>query len=231
MASKSSYTVLKSIPLRIDLDALIRALHLSEPTVFRDDLAQLVKEAETIAKPKGIYRLSGIEHLGDDLVRIDEVEFQSRVLCVNTDHANRVFPFIATCGRELDAWAHGIDDIMQQFWAENIKEFALRAAIQALGDHLVTTFQPGKRATMNPGSLADWPISQQRGLFSLFDDVAGTIGVELTESFTMVPIKSVSGLWFETEKGFQNCQLCPRENCRNRRAPYDPHLFDLKYRG
>ncbi len=46
----------------------------------------------------------------------------------------------------------------------------------------------------------------------------------------MVPTKSVSGILFPAEESFASCQLCPRENCPNRRAPYDPELFDRKFR-
>jgi hypothetical protein len=76
---------------------------------------------------------------------------------------------------------------------------------------------------MNPGSgPADtWPIRQQKELFSLFGDVEAAIGVRLTESFLMIPNKTVSGLVFATESDFATCSLCPRDVCRNRRAPYD----------
>ena len=72
---------------------------------------------------------------------------------------------------------------------------------------------------MNPGPLKDWPLGEQRQLFFLFGDVKQAIGVELTESFLMYPVKSVSGIIFPTEVNYENCQLCPRENCPGRRAP------------
>ena len=42
-------------------------------------------------------------------------------------------------------------------------------------------YEPGKLSSMSPGSLEDWPISQQRPLFSLFGDVEAKIGVKLTK--------------------------------------------------
>ena len=79
-------------------------------------------------------------------------------------------------------------------------------------------------SAMNPGSLEDWPISEQRQLFSILGDVESLIGVRLTDSFLMLPIKSVSGVYFPKEITFQSCQLCPRERCQGRRAPYDEKL-------
>jgi hypothetical protein len=40
----------------------------------------------------------------------------------------------------------------------------------------------------------------------------------------MLPTKSVSGIFFPTETSYENCQLCPRENCPNRRAEYNKAL-------
>jgi hypothetical protein len=65
-----------------------------------------------------------------------------------------------------------------------------------------------------------WPIEQQRSLFALFGDVEALIGVALTESYLMLPTKSVSGVYFETDQSFISCQLCTREACPGRRAKY-----------
>ena len=83
---------------------------------------------------------------------------------------------------------------------------------------------------MNPGSLADWPLSEQRVLFALLGDTQDAIGVQLTSSLLMVPTKSVSGIIYPTAETFASCQLCPRRGCPNRRAAYDPQLFEQKYR-
>jgi hypothetical protein len=44
--------------------------------------------------------------------------------------------------------------------------------------------------------------------------------VRLTESMLMIPRKSVSGIFFPSEEGFVACQLCERENCPSRKAPF-----------
>jgi hypothetical protein len=40
----------------------------------------------------------------------------------------------------------------------------------------------------------------------------------------MVPRKSISGILFPSEEGFQSCQLCERASCPGRRAPFDVSL-------
>jgi hypothetical protein len=75
-------------------------------------------------------------------------------------------------------------------------------------------------AAMNPGSLADWPIHEQRPLFRLIGDTESAIGVRLQPSLLMWPTKSVSSIFFPTSSDFVSCQLCPRQGCPNRRATY-----------
>ena len=78
----------------------------------------------------------------------------------------------------------------------------------------------GHLSHMNPGSLPQWPLSQQRVLFSLLGDVTGAIGVELTESCLMIPAKSTSGILFDSDTEYNNFRFCPMENCPGRSAPF-----------
>jgi hypothetical protein len=83
---------------------------------------------------------------------------------------------------------------------------------------------------MSPGRVPYWPLTQQRPLFELLGNPKDTVGVRLTQSCLMVPNKSVSGIRFPTEESFETCQLCPREGCPGRKAPYDSGLYDRRYR-
>jgi hypothetical protein len=223
--------VLKDIPFELNLPGLLERLHLEEGSADAARVRQMAEEAQAVARPKAMYGVAYIDEKGDDYVIVDGVRLTSRVLRVNLDGAHRVFPYVATCGRELEEWSRSITDMLESFWASAIKEEALRCALTAMGKDLEHRLQPGKTSDMNPGSLEDWPMSQQRQLFALVGNPLETIGVELTESFLMVPIKSVSGLRFPTETGFQSCQLCPRERCPGRRAPYDRDLWQKRYAG
>jgi hypothetical protein len=221
---------LDDIPFQIDVGDLRTKSRVKEESRRADDLRRLVETAQAIGKPKALYKVAFVESKDTNTVVVDGVTFTSRVLRVNLESAHRVFPFVATCGMELEDWARSIDDLLQRYWAETISEMALRAARQALDEHLVGRYQPGPISAMNPGSLGDWPLREQRPLFALLGDPHHSIGVRLMDSFLMVPIKSVSGILFPTQESFASCQLCPREACPGRRAPYDPDLYDKKYR-
>lgn len=225
-----STEIIDNIPFQLDLALLQDKLRVKKDSSYWGRLQSIVAEAQAIAQPKALYKVALVDEKGDDFVVLDGVRFSSRILRVNLDPAQRVFPYAATCGTELHDWADSLDDILERYWADVICELALRAAGEALATRLAARYQPGQTASMNPGSLGDWPLKEQRALFQLLGNPEQAIGVRLLQSCLMVPSKSVSGIQFPTEEGFANCQLCPRVDCPGRRAPYDPELYDRKYK-
>lgn len=221
---------LTDIPFNPDLAALAQDLRLPPDSSDGADLAALLGEARAIARPRALYRAAYIEGRGEDWVIVDGVRLTSRVLAVNLADVHRCFPYAASCGPELAAWAEGLDDLLTRYWADAIMTGALRAAITAVKDHLTDVHRVGKTATMNPGSLEDWPLPEQAPLFRLLGDVQAATGIELLDTYLMQPVKSVSGIRFAREETFESCQLCPREGCPGRRAPYDAALYERRYR-
>ncbi len=217
--------VLDNIPFGIDAGEVLRQAHL---TGLDDEIEQaaleLVDAARRVARPKALYEVCYVESRTDDTTQIGAIEFTSRVLRINLDGVERVFPYVVTCGAELDEMAGRQGDMLLGYCLEIIKERALGAAWTCLRECLQTKYALGQTSSMNPGSLDDWPITQQNELFSIFGDVEKLIGVKLTQSCLMLPNKSVSGIVFPTEVTFESCQLCPRPVCENRRAEFDPEL-------
>jgi len=221
--------VLSNIPFDIGAEALLADLRIGPVGERADAIREVVETIRPLVKPKAIYDAVYVENRQRDTVDISGVTFTSRVLRVNLDEAERVFPFIATCGREVHERAASYDDPMLRYCLDTIMANALRAASGYLHQCVKEKYALGQTSAMSPGSLEDWPLTQQRQLFSILGDVRGSIGVELTDSFLMVPIKSVSGIIFPTEIRFESCQLCPREGCRARRAAYNPKLWEERY--
>lgn len=195
-----------------------------------DQLTGFAESAAGVAQPKAVYiRARAVAGTGDK-VWINGIPFASRILSVNLDGVSEVFPFVATCGMELENWAATITDENRQAWLSVIRETALRIILEKLSGHLNTTYHPGETSVMNPGSLADWPISQQQPLFELIGNVEKRIGVRLLASGMMVPGRTVSGIRFPSGEKFENCMLCPRKDCPIRRCPYNLVLYETKYR-
>jgi hypothetical protein len=221
--------LLDRIPFNVDPVQLIELLHVQKGDRDYEDLEKLIEEARTIAKPRAIYKVAFIESRGYDHVVMEGIEFKSRVLAVNLEKAHRAFPFAATCGMELENWEKSYTDRLARHWIEAIKGVALGQALRAFENHLEEKFLPGQTSMMNPGSILDWPIQEQKPLFKLLGDVKAATGIELTGELLMIPSMSVSGIRFQTEQRFESCQLCPWENCPARRAPYQPGLYQRKY--
>lgn len=219
-------TILDPLPFTPDFQQLIASLKIKPGSPTAAELQRLLDQAITLGRPKALYKVTTVEPGGNSTVLLDGIPFHSRIMCLNLDGIHRAFPYIATCGLELHQWKESFADPFTGYLVDTITALALQSAIETLFTHLERQYGLGKTATMNPGSLEDWPLQAQTPLFDLLDDPNAAIGVSLTNSLLMIPRQSVSGLLFETEKDFVNCQLCPRDACPNRRAPYDQALRD-----
>lgn len=222
--------ILDDIPFEADEKGLAELLRIRPGTKGAADFSAILREACTAARPKAAFAVASADVSGDDSVGIGAVRFTSRILRVNLGKAGVVFPFVATCGTELEEWSSGMSGTLHAFWAENIMLMALGNAVARMEAHLKERLDVPELSTMNPGSLADWPIEEQAPLFALLGEAAQAVGVRLTESLVIRPLKSVSGISFVSEEGFVNCSLCPREGCGSRRAPYDAGLYGERYR-
>ncbi len=231
-------TILDDIPFSIDPDALFARLHLAPDGDYAGEIHALIDSARRVARPRALYRPATVQRRDADAVLIaasdqppTPVRFESRALRVNLDGVEQVFAYVATCGRELDAIPLAPADIFGQFCHDTIKEMALWVALVHLHEHLTDTYGLQRLASMNPGSgeANVWPIEQQRQLFAFLGNTEATIGVVLTESCLMRPNKSVSGIFYPSENGFESCQLCRREDCPERRVPFDPGLWERTF--
>lgn len=221
--------IIDKIPFEIDKSVLFNKLRIKDGSSHAGNLETMIQEAQEAASPKAGYTAAYIDDRGEDYLIISGIRFTSRVLRINLENVYRVFAYLITCGSELERWSSQFNDLLDQFFADTIKEMALRNAMKTLKSYIDAHYQPGKSSTMSPGSLEDWPIQEQLPLFRLLGPIPDRAGVYLTESLMMVPTKTVSGIRFSSEESFESCQLCPRERCPGRRALYESSLLHTKY--
>lgn len=186
---------------------------------IEDELLELLDEADMAADPLVLFgvcpvtgsgQVGGI-HTGSDLVA-DKLRGKSRV-----------FPYIVTCGPKLENWSRQYQsDFLLSFWADEIKKRFLTDMSKSFHAHLKNHYHTaGHLAALNPGSLPGWPISGQEALFEMLGGrtfVEEAIGVTYSDSYLMHPTKTISGIAFESDVFYENCQYCPLANCPNRRA-------------
>lgn len=213
--------VLSSIPVRLEAKGIAPRFRLDPARAGGVGLEDLVALAVRLIAPRAVVETAFAEKKGEASVEIAGVTLTSLVLRRNLDRAIKVFPYILTIGPELEREAAAQGDLLRQYYLEEIANIALEQAAAWLAGHLEARSGLGGLSTMSPGSLEDWPLSEQARLFSIFGDTESPIGVRLNENMLMVPRKSISGIFFPSEEGFVACRLCDREKCPSRKAPFD----------
>lgn len=211
---------LDGFPIELSLEEALARLNIDERRAEKLQANEILKTAMSLIHPRAIHVQSSVTSHGRDNVRIGGVDFASRILTKNLDGTETVFPYIITIGEALETEARASKNILGQLLLDELGNSALDASVRYLQSHISQKLGLKMICHMSPGQL-DWSISQQRQLFSMFDDVESKIGVKLTDSLLMIPRKSVSGIMFPTETPFTSCQLCQRRNCSSRKVPYD----------
>lgn len=153
-----------------------------------DKAMNMIEENVT---PKSLYRIFECT-VGEKAVTINKYQFNSARLAKNLAGSKRVVVFGATLGTECDR-------LIKIASATDIAlAMALQAAaaskIEEVCDSLEETIKKEHHVTLrqrySPGYF-DLDISQQKEFFSLIE-LTKRIGLTLTDTFEMVPTKSVT---------------------------------------
>ena len=206
--------LVETVPLEFDLESLGCRLRIRPgQTKFMDRLSRLAEEAARVA------RLCGLTILDEENVQVGEVTFSSPLLRQKMDGLERAFPYLASEGTELADWSLSLSSSLEQVFASALREVAVQQAENLLERTLLERYGIAQVSAMNPGSLKVWSLEEQVLLFELLAPLPEKLGVTLLPSLMMRPEYSVSGVFFQTDSKFYNCQLCPKKECPNRRTP------------
>ena len=218
---------IRDIPFTISPEEAAKALHVMEDDY--DEFLDVYNEIVPLLSPALYFGVEEIKSNDGRRVVIGDQTFESRILAVNIKDVHKVYPYVSTSGRAAYDRAQQYDDSLYSFWAHGICELALKKSMAPAFEEAKARLGVSALNSMNPGSLSDFPISQQKPLFDLLRNVEEECGVMLTDTFLMIPVKSGSGIWFESDKHYANCMMCPRVNCPNRRADYREDMFEAEY--
>lgn len=152
--------------------------------------------------------------------------FHSPKLAKTMCSSREIVCFLATVGPQLD------EEVSRLSAKGRISSaYILDAMGSGLVESVVDNFQDKMSKKMRPQGMGvtvrfspgycDWPLTQQRELFSLLD--AQELGVKLSRSCLMTPRKSISGVFGihpldQQLQPYIPCQECGRKNCAARRA-------------
>lgn len=215
------------IPVTLERDALFRLIKGERTrTMMEKYMDEVIRVAAPAVRAKALYRVACIGARDSEWVEIDGVRFTSKVLAKSLANIDNVFPYIVTCGKELDELPISPKDHLRYYCLDIIKMHVLFQAMQYFLNYMREKYALKEITHLHPGEFADWPIEQQEPLFSLFQNTEGAIGVKLSSTKTIQPIKSGSGILFSSGASFESCALCLQAKCPGRRAPYNPRLAE-----
>ena len=188
------------------------------------EIDEMIDYCQTIACPKAFIKAAEIAEADENGCTLDGTRFTGPLIAEKLSNVGATaVGYVITCGRELHDYAESLtDDILMQSAAMDVCLAYLQMIRTEANAYVKETYFPDAHmAVLNPGSLNSWPLSGQRELFAFLGEGADATGIELKESMLMVPYKSGSGVYFKTEKHYENCMRCPKLDCPGRRAPYN----------
>ncbi len=181
--------------LKYDLQETARYLgykHGAEPSeIIRELIDEAYEALCEVVNPRYIFKEYDFSRT-DGGITVDGVDFKSLKLLNHLKDSTSVILFSATLGQ-------GVDDLIRKYSAEDI---AMAAVVQAVSssmvenlcdiacDELKEQIKGEHRPRFSPG-YGDFDISYQKEFFSLLP-VEEKLGVYLTESFMMMPTKTVT---------------------------------------
>ena len=126
-----------SIPVSLNLKETLKRLRVSDENKYiKKVVEELIDIVRSIAKPKAVYEISRVNTRKGDSLDIGGVRFTSHVLRVNLEKLEKVFPYVVTCGRELDEIEIPQSQLMKYYFLDQIKEIIVRSALSYLQDDI-----------------------------------------------------------------------------------------------
>ena len=182
------------------------------------------RDLEACAAAKSIYRIFECEHTGENELQIGKMNITSRSLGRNLKGCGSVFLLGATLGT-------GVDLMMKRFSLTDMaKTVVLQACAAAYLEEYLDQLQEkiGEelrqqekwlRPRFSPG-YGDFDIHHQKDILQMLD-TAKTIGLTMTDSYMLTPVKSVTaliGISDSDEKcHIKGCESCGKTDCIYRR--------------
>ena len=220
--------------LKIDLNEMYLLMGYGNQAPDEQYIKQIDKmlyELSICCTPEYGYVVHPGKRLDSETLQIAETILKpGKIITSSIREADHFAVFIATAGKGFDEWnqkiQHG-DDMVRAFFADSLGSVLAEACVAVLKERFEREMTEQGLFVSNsysPG-YCDWPLVEQRKLFSFFPEQF--CGVTLTESCLMVPIKSVSGIigiGQHVKKRLYSCDVCTMTTCVKNRKKYAADL-------
>jgi len=213
--------IINNAEIELDLNKIRRKIKINKDDPIDKDLIKLFNDIKKIAKPKGIYIPIVIDDIGENYIKTKNILLNSRILRENLKNSKKFFPYIATIGIELEEWYQNIEVVSEQYISNIILQEICYIMKKMIIKNIKNNYNINSASSMSPGTLKDWKLSERDKLLQLFKGDEKRIGVKTLNDNLISPIISVYGIVFEDMNDYNNCRLCPKENCPNRSADFE----------
>ena len=203
---------------------LLERLHCDESDEIYIRARELLDKAIPLLHPAFVVKEFPVDEIRKDGVVVGGVFFNSRITAKKLNGEKTVFVYIATCGRKINEYIDSLTDVLDKYILDQVAYLAYLQAMDIMSLKVESTFKIERHIRLCPGSIIDWSIADVKKIFVLMEGLYQKIDVNVLESGLINPLKSTSGLFYETLEEFESCAICPRANCENRRMAFDEDL-------
>jgi hypothetical protein len=200
---------------------------------FSNNVKRKVEKLKVIfselLKPLLYYRRNKIEMASKDSVHLGGgLSLRSRKLSKSMENCEEIVCFIATVGNKVESQTKRLMEenrLSEAYILDAMGSVAVENMVETFHRRMMTKYETeGKGVTLrfSPG-YCDWPLSDQKNLFSLFD--LFHLKVKLTDSCLMLPRKSISGVFGVIPsyvslpvRSYNPCSECEERDCIARRS-------------
>lgn len=210
-----------NINFEINMELLLELLGVSETSPVAKRAFKVAELAKGKVRPQYILKEFKLGEIGDDFIQINSQSFYSRVIPKHLKEVETVFLFIVTSGIEITKHLSSVTNTLDNFILDQIAYMGFLAAIEDKKDYLLKNLNIKQFTSLAPGSIPDWELTEVKKIFKLIGNDYKKIGVSVLESGMIHPIKSASGILFNSDNPFYSCIICQMENCPSRKVEFD----------
>jgi hypothetical protein len=215
--------VVEQIPVEYDERELFQKLGIERiKGKKKKAVTALIRHSLKLLESKAIYIYIKVAEInGVQVILENGMKLESIVLSDLLSPGQTIAPYMVTIGHKLEDEVSrlGNSDVLLAWALDIIGSCAIRNArvylksiIKKTLGNPVSGFDPGS------GTGRLFGIKQLPILFQLLPHTS-KIGVRLTSTGSMLPQKTIAGIFAATKEEYVACQHCPRD-CEFRRTPY-----------
>ncbi len=93
--------VFDQIEFNPDTDRFLKKMRIKPDSRQKELVFSLLDEGRQIGRPRAIYSIAGIDQHLEDGVVLNGIRMNSKVMSINLTEVHRVFPYLASSGREV----------------------------------------------------------------------------------------------------------------------------------